>query len=657
MTPGKQQAQPQPLPQPLTMRQRLRYHVDNSLTRGVFTIILWTGLLLFAVVIVVAGMVWLTGAGPSDRPVPFPEAIWLTLTRSLDAGTVGPDQGAHFRIAGIVITVVGLLAVALVIGLVTSAVERRVAVIRGGRSMVAEKGHVLILGYSEKLAIVVNEVLLATAEPDPHAVVVLTQKDTTEVEDTIRRARQLLDPAAGRRARRQWKRVVVRRGQPSSVPDLRRVRPHDAIAVIVLRPELAGDDADAAAVQATLAVVKARQCHPPVPIVTEIVDERTAKALRAACPAEVIPVPANRIVAQVAAQTSRAAGLGAVYEELLNFEGVEFYLHDPGESATGMTFADALLASKSCAVVGIHHADGVSELCPDFTTTLATGDRVILLAEDDSVISFDPSVRDLLGVSAVSAPLDVPEVQRTLIVGWNRVAPQMAAEIDRQVARGSELHVLTDPTISESLDSYPVHVVNQELFDHHDSAIDQPTIERILSATDFDHIVVLCSHQNISPLYSDARTLLTLLHIRGVLDAQVGRTEKTNVVTEVMESHSKDIAQVAQPDDFIVSQRLVSLLLAQLAMTPELDPVFVDIFDAEGSRISLEPPAKFAIDSSPHTFEDLIRQTAQRGAVLLGWQAASDRSPHRITGLRLNPHKSDTVTLVESDRLVVLARN
>jgi voltage-gated potassium channel Kch len=46
---------------------------------------------------------------------------------------------------------------------------------------------------------------------------------------------------------------------------------------------------------------------------------------------------------------------------------------------------------------------------------------------------------------------------------------------------------------------------------------------------------------------------------------------------------NRELAEVAHVDDFIVSDHLVSLMMAQLSENAELFDVFTDIFDPEGS--------------------------------------------------------------------------
>ena len=45
--------------------------------------------------------------------------------------------------------------------------------------------------------------------------------------------------------------------------------------------------------------------------------------------------------------------------------------------------------------------------------------------------------------------------------------------------------------------------------------------------------------------------------------------------------------------DFIVSQKLISLLMAQLSESPHLADVFADLFDSGGAHVALHPAERY----------------------------------------------------------------
>lgn len=107
----------------------------------------------------------------------------------------------------------------------------------------------------------------------------------------------------------------------------------------------------------------------------------------------------------------------------------------------------------------------------------------------------------------------------------------------------------------------------------------------------FDHIIVLCM-PNLPIQVADTKTLITLLHLRNF--AKESGTH-LNIVSEMLDVKNRDLAVVTKADDFIVSDRLVSLFLTQLAKNKHLQNVFSDLFQAKGSEIYIKPMEDYII--------------------------------------------------------------
>jgi hypothetical protein len=113
---------------------------------------------------------------------------------------------------------------------------------------------------------------------------------------------------------------------------------------------------------------------------------------------------------------------------------------------------------------------------------------------------------------------------------------------------------------------------------------------------------------------------------------------------------------VTRADDFIVSDKLVSLMLSQVSENKHLNAVFADIFDPEGSEIYLRPAGHYVALGQPVNFFTVVAAARQRGEVAMGYRLralAGDAA--RAYGVVVNPDKSKMVTFGEADRLIVVA--
>lgn len=625
-----------------TLKQRLRYRFDNTLSRGMWAVLLWLAAIAALFFLVVAFIITLTGIGPGDERTTFPEGLWLALTRSLDPGTFSGDDGLRFRLIMLGVTLAGIFIAATIIGLVSSAIDNRVESLRRGKSLVVETGHTLIVGFSDKLATIVSELVEANLSERGRAIVVLTGEDTVEVTDEIRATVPDLKTS----------RLVVRSGVVTRLHDVAQANPHAATSVIVLRPT---DGSDAQVVKTVLALSRLIPDLAGVTVVAELEDADTSDALKSAVGGGLITVTPTDVIARITAQVSRASGLGAIYQELLDFEGDEMYSAPVPESWLGRTFGELLLGSSVATVIGVRHADGRVELSPDPELILGIGTSVIGISEDDSTFTFD---REPVAWQRQDdrqwAPLEKSR-ERTLVIGWSALAPLVAQEIDLHVADGSELHVMVDPRLQDtSRIGQAMSLGQQALVIHEGDPIDRAAIVRVVNEGPFDHIMLLSEREDFAAQEADARTLLSLMHVRGAIE---GDPHDENIVAELLDPNDVELGGASENNDFIVSQKLISLLITQLSESPHLAPVFADLFDSDGAVVAMHPVGRY-LPSGHTSFADIVTATREWGVVAIGYRAAAAvGAPGALAnGIRLNPRKDEFVELAEGDSIVVIAR-
>ena len=109
-----------------------------------------------------------------------------------------------------------------------------------------------------------------------------------------------------------------------------------------------------------------------------------------------------------------------------------------------------------------------------------------------------------------------------------------------------------------------------------------------LSVPDFDQVIILCYSDSMAVQEADAKTLITLLHLRDM--AEKGGHD-FRIVTEMLDARNRELAEVTQADDFIVSNKLVSLMLAQASENEYLSAIFDDLLDEKGSYFYMRPAA------------------------------------------------------------------
>jgi voltage-gated potassium channel Kch len=617
------------------LRERLSYRFDRFMERG--TIALIAGLFAVSVLIIVGIVLVLALIGGTDGR-DIPSLLWMSMLRTLDPGTMGGDQGSVGFVFGMLaVTFGGIFIISALIGILNTGLQDRLAELRKGRSRVLERDHVVILGWSQQIFAVISELLAGGSDRSRTSIVVLADRDRVEMETEIRDRVRI-----PRRAR-----VVCRSGRGSVLADLRIANPDESRAIVVLQKE--GDDPDVEVLKTILALTgRPDRRAEPYRIVAEVRDGASAGIARLIAGDEVHLLLADELIARIIAQTSRQSGLSAVYLELLDFAGHEFHVAALPE-LSGRTFGDAVATVAGAIPVGIVR-DGVARLAPPVAEVIRTGDRLVVLAEGQ-------------GAARVAGPGPVeagavrpPEVcavepERVLVLGWNRRAPAIIRELDQYVAPGSE--VLAVSPLDRVLGAGSIEGLrNLAAIGRVDSTTSRAALDA-LDVASFPHVIVLCESDDRDPDMADARTLLTLLHLR---DIKTRGGREFTIVSEMLEEADRELGEVAQADDFIVSSRLLSLLLAQIAETPDLADVFRDLFDAEGAEIYLRDVGDYVEPGGAVTFATLQASAQARGEVALGYRiAARAKDQGAQYGVVLNPSRDGPVAFVPGDRVVVLA--
>ena len=630
-----------------TLGERARYAFDNSLSKGTPALIGWLALASLGLIVAISLPVWAAQLAPEldGRRPGFVEVAWMGLMRTLDSGTMGGDAGSWpFLISMLAVTLGGIFVISTLIGVLTSGIEGKLESLRKGRSQVIERDHTVILGWSPQVFAILSELVLANESRRRAAVVVLADRDKVEMEDEVR----------DRVGDLKTTKVVCRTGSPIDPSDLDMVSVQTARSIIVLSP--GGEEADSHVVKAILAITNAPNRRPaPYHIVAEMQDPRNAAVARMVGKAEVELVLLGDLISRVTVQTCRQSGLSVVITELLDFGGDEIYFREE-PALVGKTFGDVLTAYHDCSVMGLRPVAGSVLLNPPMDTPIGRGDQLVLIAEDDDKIALTSGAVPEPEEAAIRlGEPPVPRPERTLVLGWNRRVPAIVRELDAYVAAGSEVTILCDDDEASvqavkrgagALRHVTVRVVEGDT-----------TARGTLDGLDlpaYDHMILLCSDA-LPEQEADARVLVTLLHLRDIADRG---GHDFAIVSEMMDLRNRALAEITKPDDFIVSEKLVSLMLSQISENKELAAVFADLFDPEGSEIYLKPAGSYVAAGTPVSFYTVVEAARRRGEVAIGYRVVAHADdPGRAYGVVVNPDKGDTFTLGPGDKVIVLAES
>jgi hypothetical protein len=607
-----------------SFRNRIRYRFDRLLSRGTWAVLLWLGILTFLVVIVSAALLTISGVTFSgSESTSVVEDFWQSLLRVIDPGTMAADVGWGRRILALIVTLTGLLIAGTLIGLIAAGVEHRVEQLRQGRSIVVESNHYVVLGWSERLRVVIDQL---TTEDPKATVVVLADRNAAEVDHDLRAD---LDPAVGHR-------LVIRSGDPRLPSGLALTNLDEARAIVVLADEDRGGGAD---VVTTVLMVGRRVGFDGVPIVVEVSDDVMREKLLRATGPSVCPVIVAETASRLAALVFRQSGLSEVVEALLDVRRPGVHVNGVPQQLVGCSFGDAVAGLDAARPIGVIGADGELRLNPPAARNLDSGDQLVTVAAvaGDVVVGerrIPPAPREPLQLAIASSAM------RLLFIGWNSIAPALLAEFDRLAAPGSTALVWFDDTVLTADDIVIPQTRNVEVGVLPGSDPTLPMRDGGITAA-----VVLAYESLASVNDADGRTLLDLTLLRRELAAL--EPPVPQLLVHLLDDDRSTLADMAGLDGFLISEGIGSAMIAQLAVVPERQDVFRRLYDPERASIYLVSLERLGIDA-PATFGDVVAGAYASGVLAIGWLTSRERGREPILSPPL------TATVDRTDQIVVV---
>lgn len=634
-----------------SFKEKLRYSFENTLSSGPIAIIGWLAIVSLVIVLVAGTILFLTGTAYGDDQT-WVEAAWNSLMRTFDAGNMAddgaPGEGSTadwvIRSVALCVTIGGIFIVSTLIGTITSGMEGAIDEMRKGRSKVLESNHTLILGWSPKIFTVISELLIANENKRRPRIVIMADRDKVEMEDEIR----------SKFPDTKNTKIICRTGSPLDLDDLKVASPHDAKSIIIVSPEEA-EQPDVYVIKSILAITNnPERRKEDYHIVAELREEKNMEAGELVGGHETSLILSSDLIARVTAQTCRQSGLSVVYTELMDFDGAEIYFNEEPK-LTGKTYRETISAYEDSAVMGFMKKDGTVMINPPMETVFEKGDQVIAITEDDESLIVNEKSAPAPDKTAVRDGQRTPAgKERTLVLGWNEKGTMIINELDNYVGGGSEILVVSDVSSAEEEASALKTELSKQKLTYKKAAITERNVLDEIKVTEYEHIIILCSNEK-EVQEADAEVLITLLHLRNISE-QTGAN--LNIVSEMRDVRNRALAEIAKADDFIVSDKLVSLLLSQISENKHLEKVFKDLFRSEGSEVYIRYMKDYIQPGKQVDFYTVIEAAAVRGETALGYRVVEhSQNADKAYGVVVNPKKSAKITFKEDDRIIVLAED
>ncbi|KAL5784245.1 hypothetical protein ACOSQ2_006637 [Xanthoceras sorbifolium] len=571
------------------------------------------------------------------------DCLWLSWTYVADSGNHANSEGIGPRLVSVSISFGGMLIFAMMLGLVSDSISEKLDSLRKGRSEVVEQNHTLILGWSDKLGSLLNQLAIANESLGGGMVVVMAERDKEEMELDI--AKMEFDFKGTS--------VICRSGSPLILADLKKVSVSKARAIIVLAEDGNADQSDARALRTVLSLTGVKEGlrgH----IVVELGDLDNEVLVKLVGGDLVETVVAHDVIGRLMIQCARQPGLAQIWEDILGFENCEFYIKR-WSMLDGMPFEDVLISFPDAIPCGVKVAScgGKIILNPDDSYILQEGDEILVIAEDDD--SYAPASLPMVWRGNLPRDFIVPKSEeKILFCGWRRDMEDMIMVLDAFLAPGSELWMFNEVPENErekklldgGLDFSRLE--NISLVNREGNAVIRRHLES-LPLESFNSILILADESvEDSAIQADSRSLATLLLIRDIQAkrlpyreskiTQVHRgsfsqgswigemqqaSDKSVIISEILDPRTKNLLSMSKISDYVLSNELVSMALAMVAEDQQINDVLEELFAEEGNELHIRQADVYLRDGEELSFFEVLLRARQRREIVIGYRLAN----------------------------------
>jgi Trk K+ transport system NAD-binding subunit len=596
----------------------------------------------------------------------FAEAMWWSLTRVMDTGKFGDDEGFYVRAVSVFTSLCGLMVVASLIGLVNNFLDERIDNLRQGKSIVIDSNHTLILGFeNEKVLAILHELIewnkdaLMRGEQfkdQAATVVILSKEDKIQVENYIRE--HILDMANTR--------VIVRQGSPFSPFDLKKVGAGRARSIIILadkseRPLIKNreDITDMAAIKTLLALHRVEGTLFNNHVVVELYDASRRAVVERIGRGSVEVVNMQETLSRILVQTSRQRGLAEVYAALLTFEGSEFHFKYYPE-IVGKKFGDLQWKMKDAIVLGIERTilDPTTNennlqtiLNPPDDFIIEKNDELLVLAEESAPFGFTANHKPVEPKRLKTKKISEVKPEHYLICSYSRKLPHILKEFDAYAIDGSSIYLfpgVSEQEFNDVIEKDKLNLKHINLIYVEGDPTSAADLNKVLDFISKITCTIVISLDLASEQEADAHTIITVLQLSELFDKHLGEN-KPRIISEILDARSQELLEQDIGAEYVLSTLITSRLIAQVSEQRGLNRIFGELFSEIGNEVYLKHAEGYCIIGEPITWISLQKVARTHSEIAIGYLKKNSRTPI------IDPPQTKEYIFEKDDRIIVIA--
>ena len=602
------------------------------MSKGSFSIIVTLFIVVIFIIILLSAFIWILGSNPS---LSFIDQLWVYFNAGF--GKQDVEVSWVYRLTTFLLVIVSIFFSSIIIGSIASAISTKVTELREGKSKVIESNHTIILGWSESVYIIINELIEANRSQGSTCIVVLGSKSNLEMQEaTLKKVS--LDKST---------KIIFRSGSSSSPDDLSKLSIGLAKSIIV------NIDDDIEVVKTILAIFKNNRVKKnKIPIACKINDSKNMSIATIAGEELVKFIPVYNFIGRIDAQACLQPGVAEVLLDLLDFQGSEIYFHSE-EKLVGKNYKEAMLSYDTSCVVGLIN-DKKIMINPNPEMQITDKSKLIMISLDDSLIKLNSNeaIEDAIIDSIQIERSKQVKTKNLHLLGWNNAAPVILDDLIGYLPEGSTITITNRSNISEEYIGQ--FELNKKIkIKYNNGDIRDKAFLDSTQIKDATNVLLLSSSFYDDHEKADAATLFTLINLRQI---RKENNSKFTILSEVLNSKNAELISIEKSDDFVMSEKIINLMLSQLSENPSLNEFFNELMQPDGSEIYFRQITDYVDINSDANFRMLVESAINNSETAFGYRInkeAKDKSKN--FGIYLNPDKSVERKFNKDDQLIVFS--
>ncbi|ASJ22709.1 hypothetical protein BHAMNSH16_14080 [Brachyspira hampsonii] len=567
----------------------IKYRIDRMLNKGLFYQLM---LLVFAIIILLLivsiFIIVFFHYPPKD-------AFWDSLMQFIDTGNISSVEGnTGIVITFLMVTFVGVCGWGSLIAMINKALQDRINNLSKGNAFIMEKNHAIILGYGEEALTIVEEFIKAKVK----TIVILSEHNV----DIIRKRVSFI---------KGYKKtnIIIREGNTSRIENIKLLNISKSSSISIIN----NDDTESLnillALKKIIEEIEENKIDNKINICVLVHEEDTIEIIKSIENKSFVihVIYKYEILYKLIAQSIIYTGLSNVYEDLFSNDGNVFYI-EYDHDFDNCKFEDAALKyfDNGMILLGITKEDRSQLLIPSYDYIIKKENRLVILSKNN----YDAPIKEY------------PDIKPNIIKYKNNIL--LICEEKRYTEIIKE--------ISEYIENNNIVMLSYDLIKSQKNKY-KFMLEKLKKENTTK--IVLISEDNIT----DVKSINILLIIREII-----KKEKLNIaILSLLNSIQKrNLIYSDDVRDFIVSGKLIGMLMAQASISSNILYVFYGLLSRNGKDIIISPYSDYFNESK--SFKDIYFTLLKKKIIIIGIKRYND--------IILNPNSE--CLLDNKDEIVII---